>query len=216
MGDSPDPLWHEICIANPRKRGVAPIRRFSSPVDQIRNSDYLRRYRDVVMRPSGDTTFISWLSGVGVRVVGFTVFFGFGGHRVAVAQSTVTLTAGPTVVINTAIAGSAPTPATGVSTWDTNGTDKSTNRYLWARLASAPPSGVTVKALLAAPSVDISAGTVTLSTSYQILETNTAPTASPFSITYTVSSTSAVAPQSRAITVYYCIKSISSGTTGCL
>lgn len=79
-----------------------------------------------------------------------------------------------------------------------------------------PPSGVTVKALLAVPSVDISAGTVTLSTSYQILETNTAPTASAYSITYTVSSTSAVAPQTQAITVYYCIVRVGSGTTGCL
>lgn len=168
------------------------------------------------MRPSGDTTFINWLSRVGVRVVGFAVFFGFGGHRVAVAQSTLVLGAGPTVVINSAIAGAAPTPATGLSTWDTDGTDKTSNRYIWARLASAPPSGVTVKALLAVPSVDISAGTVSLSTSYQILETNTAPTASAYSITYTVSSTSAVAPQTQAITVYYCVKSISSGTSGCM
>lgn len=201
---------------SPRKRGVALIRRFSSPVDQNRNSYYLRRYREIVMRPSGDTTFINWLSRVGLRVVGFAVFFWFAGHRVAVAQSSITLTAGPTVVINSAIAGAAPTPATGLSTWDTGGSDSKTNRYIWVRLASAPPSGVTVKALLAAPSVDISAGTVTLSTSYQILETNTAPTASAYSITYTVSTTSAVAPQKQAITLYYCVKSISSGTTGCL
>lgn len=201
---------------SPRKRGVALIRRFSSPVDQNRNSYYLRRYREIVMRPSGDTTFINWLSRVGLRVVGFAVFFWFAGHRVAVAQSSITLTAGPTVVINSAIAGAAPTPATGLSTWDTGGSDSKTNRYIWVRLASAPPSGVTVKALLAAPSVDISAGTVTLSTSYQILETNTAPTASAYSITYTVSTTSAVAPQTQAITLYYCVKSINSGTTGCL
>jgi len=168
------------------------------------------------MRPSGNTTFINWLSRVGVRVVGFAVFFGFGGHRVAVAQSTLVLGAGPTVVINSAIAGAAPTPATGLSTWETGGRDKSTNRYVWARLASAPPSGVTVKALLAIPSADISAGTVTLSTSYQIVETNTAPTSSSYSITYTVSSTSAVAPQITAITVYYCVVAVGSGTTGCL
>jgi len=168
------------------------------------------------MRTPDDTTFIDWLSRVGLRVVGFAVFFWFAGHRVAVAQSSITLGGGPTVVITSAIAGAAPTPATGLSTWDTGGSDSRTNRYVWVRLASAPPSGVTVKALLAAPSVDISAGTVSLSTSYQILETNTAPTSSFYSITYTVSSTSAVAPQTQAITVYYCVKSISSGTSGCM
>lgn len=201
---------------SPRERGVAPIRRFSSPVDQNRNSYYLRRYREIVMRPSGDTTFIDWLSRLGVRAVGFAVFFWFAGYRVAVAQSSITLGGGPTVVIKSAIAGAAPTPATGLSTWDTGGSDSKTNRYVWVRLASAPPSGVTVRALLATPSVDISAGTVTLSTSYQILVTNTAPTASAYSITYTVSTTSAVAPQTQAISLYYCVKSINSGTTGCM
>jgi hypothetical protein len=167
------------------------------------------------MRPTGDTPFIDLLPRGALRVVGFAVFFGFGGHRVAVAQSTLVLGAGPTVVINSAVAGAAPTPATGLSTWDSDGTDKSTNRNIYARLASSPPTGVTVKALLAVPAVDISAGTVTLSTSYQVVETNTAPTTSSYSITYTVSATSAVAPQTQAITVYYCLVRVGSGTTGC-
>ena len=111
------------------------------------------------------------------------------------------------------LAGLPPTAATASSTWTTTGVDHGTNRLIYVRLASTPPAGVTITALLAAPATDIQGTTTTLTTSYQALETNIHPSVTPYAITYTVSATSAVAPQTQGITVYYCLVRQGSSTS---
>jgi len=165
------------------------------------------------MRTSCVTPYIEMLPVAFVRVVGVAVIFAFSGAPLCQAQDAITLGASPSARISTAVAGLPPTAATAMSTWTTTGTDHSTNRLIYVRLASAPPAGVTITALLAAPATDIQGTTTTLTTSYQALETNVKPTLTPYAITYTVAATNAVAPQIQGITVYYCIVKQGNATT---
>jgi hypothetical protein len=81
------------------------------------------------------------------------------------AVDQISVSGSPSLVVNTATAGSALTSATasGAYAVTTNGT----NRKITASLDSNMPSGVTLTVSLGAPSNAVSAGTVTLSTTAQ-------------------------------------------------
>ena len=165
------------------------------------------------MRTFGITPLIEMLPAARVRLASVAVVLACGGARLCQAQDVITLGAAPSATISTAVAGLPPTAATASSTWTTTGVDHGTNRLIYVRLASTPPAGVTITALLAAPATDIQGATTTLTTSYQALETNIHPSLTPYAITYTVSATSAVAPQTQGITVYYCLVRQGSSTS---
>jgi hypothetical protein len=97
----------------------------------------------------------------------------------------------PSLTINTATAGSAPTSATSAgNTWSV--TTNQTGAKITANIASAMPSGLTLSALLGAPSGATSAGTKALGTSDVDLVTGiTKLNAAGLGLTYTLDATPA-------------------------
>lgn len=107
------------------------------------------------------------------------------------------------LVVNAAVAGSAPTSvSTGATTWSV--TTNETSRKVTASLNSAMPSGVTLSVALHAPGSATSTGSVALGTSAVDLVTGISKlNTSGLSITYTLAATAAagvVAADSRTVT----------------
>lgn len=106
------------------------------------------------------------------------------------ATNTISVSGSPSLVINTATAGSAPTAATASATYAI--TTNETNRKITATLDLAMPSGVTLGMSMAAPTGGTSAGTVTLSTVAQNMVTGISTlNQSGLAITYTLNATAA-------------------------
>lgn len=104
------------------------------------------------------------------------------------AVDQISVSGSPSLVINTATAGSAPTSVSASGTYavTTNGT----GRKITASLDSNMPSGVTLTVALDAPTGATSAGTVTLSTTAQDVVTDiTTVNESGLSIGYGLSAT---------------------------
>ena len=109
----------------------------------------------------------------------------------------------PSLLINTAIAGSAPTSATNaVATWAV--TTNQTGAKITASINAAMPAGLTLSANLAAPAGASSAGLQSLSTvAVDVVTSITKLAASALGVTYQLSATAAagvVASQSRTVT----------------
>jgi hypothetical protein len=115
------------------------------------------------------------------------------------------VTGAPTLVINTAVAGSGPTSATSTgSTWAVT-TNQSTAK-ITASINSAMPAGVTLSATLGAPAGATSAGIKALSTSAVDVVTGiTKLAATGLTITYQLDATAAAGVQSGSRTVTYTI-----------
>ena len=113
------------------------------------------------------------------------------------------ITGTPSLVINTATAGSAPTNATANVTWAV--TTNQTNTKVSASIGSAMPAGLTLTVNLTAPSASgTSAGAVTLGTGALDLVTGITKLAeSGLGVVYTLSATPAagvVASTNRVVT----------------
>lgn len=121
------------------------------------------------------------------------------------AINQIAVTGTPTLVINTAVAGSAPTSATSTgSTWAVT-TNQSTAK-ITASINSAMPAGITLSATLGAPAGATSAGIKALSTSAVDVVTGiTKLAASGLTITYQLDATAAAGVQSGSRTVTYTI-----------
>lgn len=118
------------------------------------------------------------------------------------AINQIAFTGSPTLNVNTATAGAAPTAATASATYAV--TTNETNRSITAQLDLAMPTGVTLTAALAAPAGAASAGAVPLTTGAQAVVTGISTLdATGLGITYTLSATSAagtMASTTRTIT----------------
>lgn len=118
------------------------------------------------------------------------------------AINELSFTGSPSLVINTATAGSAPTSATANATYAV--TTNETNRKITAEIDSDMPTGLTLTVSLAAPSGGTSAGAVSLSTTAHDVVTGIATqNASGLSVSYSLSATSAagvVAADTRTVT----------------
>ena len=108
----------------------------------------------------------------------------------------------PSLVINTATAGAAPTDATAAATWAV--TTNQTGAKITASIGSAMPGGVTLSANLAAPTGATSAGAQSLGTTAVDLVTGITKIAQgALAVTYTLSATAAagvVSSTSRTVT----------------
>lgn len=119
------------------------------------------------------------------------------------AINQVAFTGTPSLVINAATAGSAPTSATASATYAI--TTNETNRKITAQVNSALPSGLSLAVTLAAPSGGTSEGAVTLSTVAQDVVTGVGTVnASGLDVTYTLSATTAagVVPSTQRTVTY--------------
>jgi hypothetical protein len=109
----------------------------------------------------------------------------------------------PSLVINSATAGSAPTSATASASYAI--TTNETNRKITASIGSAMPNGVTLTVALDAPGVGTSAGAVTLSTTAADVVTGISTAeASNVAVSYGLSATTAagVIPAGTATVTY--------------
>jgi hypothetical protein len=109
----------------------------------------------------------------------------------------------PSLLINTATAGSAPTSATNaVATWAV--TTNQTGAKITASINAAMPAGLTLSANLAAPAGASSAGLQSLTTvAVDVVTSITKLAASALGVTYQLDATAAagvVASQSRTVT----------------
>jgi len=118
------------------------------------------------------------------------------------AINQIAFTGSPSLVINTATAGSNPTAATAAATWAV--TTNQTGAKISASMGSAMPAGLTLTANLAAPTGATSAGAQSLSTTAVDLVTGITKIAEgALSVTYGLSATAAagvVASTSRTVT----------------
>jgi hypothetical protein len=118
------------------------------------------------------------------------------------AVNELAFTGSPTLVINAATAGSAPTSATANASYAI--TTNETNRKITAQVDSDLPTGVTLSVTLAAPAGGTSAGAVTLGTTAQDVVTGISTVnASGLNVGYTLSATTAagvVAADTRTVT----------------
>jgi hypothetical protein len=108
----------------------------------------------------------------------------------------------PSLVINTATAGSNPASVTAAATWAV--TTNQTGAKITASINSAMPAGVTLSANLAAPAAAASAGSQSLSTTSVDLVTGITKLAQgALSVTYSLSATAAagvVSSTTRTVT----------------
>ena len=108
----------------------------------------------------------------------------------------------PSLVINTATAGSAPTAATAAATWAV--TTNQSGAKITASIASNMPAGLTLSASLAAPTGGSSAGAQSLSTTAVDLVTGITKLAEgSLGVTYSLSATPAagvVSSTTRTVT----------------
>jgi len=108
----------------------------------------------------------------------------------------------PSLVINTATAGSAPTSATAGATWSV--TTNQTGAKITASIGSAMPAGLTLQVNLSAPSGASSAGAQTLSTtSIDVVTGITKLAQSAITVNYSLAATAAagvVSSTSRTVT----------------
>jgi len=118
------------------------------------------------------------------------------------AINQISFSGSPSLVINTATAGSNPTSATAAATWAV--TTNQTGAKITASINSAMPAGVTLSADLAAPAGGSSAGFQPLSTTSVDLVTGITKLAQgALSVTYSLSATPAagvVASTTRTVT----------------
>lgn len=124
---------------------------------------------------------------------------------VARAQTSVTLSGSPSLRIQSAVAGSNPTPVSNsVASYNIGGRDRSSTYKLTARLSSNMPTGTTLTVLAAVDVGDTSMGAVTLDTTTRdIVTTINSPTASAKTLTYTLTASAAagvVTSQTRTVT----------------
>jgi CheY-like chemotaxis protein len=121
------------------------------------------------------------------------------------AINQIAVTGTPTLTVNTAVAGSAPTSATSTgSTWAVT-TNQSTAKVT-ASINANMPAGVTLSADLGAPAGATSAGPKALTTAAVDMVTGiTKLAASGLTITYTLDATAAAGVQSGTRTVTYTI-----------
>ena len=108
----------------------------------------------------------------------------------------------PSLVVNTATAGSAPTAATANATWAV--TTNQTGSKITASIGSAMPAGLTLQVNLAAPAGATSAGAQTLSTTaVDVVTSITKLAQSALSVSYSLAATAAagvVSSTSRTVT----------------
>ncbi|MEX2178914.1 MAG: hypothetical protein WD801_09405 [Gemmatimonadaceae bacterium] len=118
------------------------------------------------------------------------------------AINQIAFTGSPSLVINSATAGSAPASATASGSWAI--TTNQSNAKITASINSAMPSGVTLTANLAAPAGASSAGATTLgTTAVDVVTSLTQVAEGSLNVTYGLSATAAagvVASQSRTVT----------------
>ena len=118
------------------------------------------------------------------------------------AINQIAFTGSPSLVINTATAGSGPAAATASGTWAV--TTNQSNAKITASINSAMPAGLTLTANLAAPPGGTSAGAQTLSTTAVDVVTGLTKVAQgSLNVTYDLTATTAagvVASQSRTVT----------------
>ena len=121
------------------------------------------------------------------------------------AINQIAVTGTPSLVINTAVAGSAPTSATSSgSTWAV--TTNQTGAKITASINTNMPAGVTLSATLGAPAGATSAGAKSLTTSAVDMVTGiTKQAASGLTIGYQLDATAAAGVQSGTRTVTYTI-----------
>lgn len=109
---------------------------------------------------------------------------------------------GPSLVINTAAAGSNPTSVTAGATWAV--TTNQSGAKITASIGSAMPAGVTLSVSLTAPTGATSAGSKSLSTTAVDLVTGITKVAQgPLAVTYSLAATAAagvVASTTRTVT----------------
>ena len=108
----------------------------------------------------------------------------------------------PSLVINTATAGSAPSNATAAATWAV--TTNQSSAKITASIGSAMPAGLTLQVNLSAPSGAASAGAQTLSTiSVDLVTGITKVAESAIAVNYSLAATAAagvVSSSSRTVT----------------
>ena len=118
------------------------------------------------------------------------------------AINQISVAGSPSLTINTATAGSAPTAATAAATWAV--TTNQSNAKITAQLDSDMPSGLTLEVNLGAPTGATSAGATALSSASVDLVTGITQVAqSALSIGYSLSATTAagvVGSTSRTVT----------------
>jgi hypothetical protein len=118
------------------------------------------------------------------------------------AINQIAFTGSPSLVINTATAGSGPAAATANGTWAV--TTNQSNAKITASINSAMPAGLTLTANLAAPAGGTSAGAQTLSTTAVDVVTGLTKVAQgTLNVTYELTATTAagvVTSQSRTVT----------------
>ena len=118
------------------------------------------------------------------------------------AINQVSLSGSPSLVVNTATAGSNPTSATAAVTWAV--TTNQTGAKITASIGSNMPAGLTLSVNLAAPAGATSAGSQALSTTAVDLVTSITKLAqSALSVTYALSATAAagvVSSTTRTVT----------------
>ena len=118
------------------------------------------------------------------------------------AINQIAFTGSPSLVINTATAGSAPTSATAGATWAV--TTNQTAAKITASIASVMPAGLTLQVNLSAPAGGTSAGAQTLGTTAVDVVTGITKLAqSAISVNYSLAATAAagvVSSTSRTVT----------------
>jgi hypothetical protein len=118
------------------------------------------------------------------------------------AINQISFSGSPSLVINTATAGSAPTSATTAATWAV--TTNQTSSKITASIGSAMPTGLTLQVNLTAPSGASSAGAQTLSTTAVDVVTGITKLAqSAIALSYSLDATAAagvVSSTSRTVT----------------
>ena len=113
------------------------------------------------------------------------------------------------MVVSSAIAGAQPTPVTNTSsTYLLTGTPALlTGLKVRAKLLTSLPSGVTVTVSAAVGPLNSSSGSVTLTTSYQDILTSQLASNNAYTLTYTLSATTAASPTLQNVSVQYCVNS---------
>jgi hypothetical protein len=121
------------------------------------------------------------------------------------AINQIAVTGSPTLTINTAVAGNAPTSASSSgNTWAV--TTNQSGAKVTASIPTAMPAGVTLKAAMGAPAGATSAGAVALSATPADLVTGiTKLNATALSLTYTLDATAAAGVQSGTKVVTFTI-----------
>lgn len=119
------------------------------------------------------------------------------------AINQVSISGSPSLTVNTATAGSAPTAATASATYAV--TTNEASKKITVAIDQAMPSGVTLTMNMAAPTGGTSAGAITLSATEQnAVSEITTLNESGLAITYTLSATAAagvVAASTRTVTL---------------